>query len=67
MKVRLITTLVIGLFFLRVIWSQNQGAVKAPALPDASGFTLRTAAGYQYRPIAGSTEHERDPGGHGAL
>jgi VWFA-related protein len=45
MKVRRpITTLVIGLLFLRVIWSQNPGAVSAGAEQDASGFTLRTAA-----------------------
>jgi VWFA-related protein len=44
MKVRPITTLVIGFLFLPVIWSQSPGAVNAPAEQDASGFTLRTAA-----------------------
>jgi VWFA-related protein len=44
MKVRSITTLVIGLLFLPVIWSQNPGAVTARAKQDASGFTLRSVA-----------------------
>jgi VWFA-related protein len=44
MKVRSIATLVIGLLFVPVIWSQNPGAVNASAEQDASGFTLRTAA-----------------------
>jgi hypothetical protein len=44
MRLRSIATLVIGLLFVPVIWSQNPGAVNAPLEQDASGFTLRTAA-----------------------
>lgn len=57
MKVRPITTLVIGLLFLRVIWSQNPGAVNARAEQDASGFTLRAAANEVHLVFTVSDKH----------
>jgi VWFA-related protein len=43
MKLHSITSWLIGLLFLPVVWPQNPVDSSAPAKPDASGFTFRAA------------------------